>query len=348
MTHHAKAAFMVTLMLVGAPSTSARADDPPSVLVQTVMPHLGRMDLSIGAYGSAMPSMTGRMSLSLPRDGRIETVFVTQGQKVVAGAPILEWLAAANVVSAFEQAASALALARSQRQHTEALVAQQLATRDQLDQATKAVSDAQATYDALRREGGDRAHLTIAAPVDGVVSTVPVVAGDRVMANMPLAIFSPEAALVVTVGIEPNRRQDVRIGDVAHVARLDDGAAIDGRVVRVDGIVNPATRLVDVDIAVAAGSVIAGQDCRADIVTGDRAGWVIPHSAILMDDAGSYIFQVAGGHAVRVNVTQVASQADTDLVTGKLDAARPVVISGNYQAQDGDLVRLSAPSGVAP
>ena len=102
------------------------------------------------AYGAAAPALDGGMTLSLQQDGRVLAIAVTPGEAVHAGERLLDFGASAAAVSTYQQAVSALTAARQQRGHTAQLLAQQLATRDQLAQADKAVADAQATLDALR------------------------------------------------------------------------------------------------------------------------------------------------------------------------------------------------------
>ena len=109
--------------------------------------------------------------------GWCAAIAVTPGETVHQGARLLDFGEFAAAASAYQQAVSALALARTQRAHTAQLLAQQLATRDQLAQANKAVSDAQAALDALKREGAGQPEQTLTAPFDGIVSDDPGGAG---------------------------------------------------------------------------------------------------------------------------------------------------------------------------
>ena len=68
-------------------------------------------------------------------------------------------------------------------------------------------------------------------------------------------------------------------------------------------------------------------------------GWLLPRDAVLEDEQGAYLFQVADGKAVRVNVKRIGGNDDTIVVEGPLDPARPVVTVGNYQLADGMTVR---------
>ena len=89
------------------------------------------------------------------------------------------------------------------------------------------------------------------------------------------------------------------------------------------------------------GAVIAGEAFRADITIGQLNGWIVPHDAVLSDDKGAYVFQVAGNTASRVDVTVAGSAGNNDIVNGKLDPQRALVVAGNYQLSDHATVRAS-------
>jgi membrane fusion protein (multidrug efflux system) len=329
------------LILLASPSL---ADDPPSVAVQTETARQGGVPDVVTAYGSAMPALDGGMTLSVQQDGRVQAIAVTPGETVHAGDRLLEFSASAASMSAYQQAVSALSVARQQRGHVAQLLAQQLATRDQLAQVDKAVADAQASLDALLREGADRASRTLTAPFDGIIATIPVAPGDRVQSGTPLMTITRLDGLVVTVGVEPGMRARIHSGEVVRLLPLGGGPDLDGRILRMDGVLNPHTRLVDADVSISAGSVISGAAFRADITVGQLQGWIVPHDAVLTGPTGSYLFQVAGTAASRVAVKVLGASGADDVVDGPLDPRRPIVVQGNYQLSDGTPVRSSEAS----
>ena len=235
---------------------------------------------------------------------------------------MLDFGASPSAIAAYQQAESALALgARTQRAHVAQLLAQQLATRDQFAQADKAVADAQVALDALQREGAGSAKQTLTAPFDGIVATIPVAQGDRVQPGTTLLTLTRLDGLVVTVGIDPSDRDRVRRQSV-HLTPLGAGSQLDGQILRVDGILNPKTRLIDADVSVSPGAVIAGEAFRADITVGQLQGWIMPARRDAERRQGQPVFQVAGNTASRVDVTVAGSAGDKDVVDGKIDPRR--------------------------
>jgi len=332
---------LLALLAISTFANDALAD-PPSVAVQTQPPRQGSVPDVLTVYGTAQPALDGGMTLSFQQEGRVVAIAVAPGETVHAGERLLDFGASPTAIAAYEQAVSALSAARQQRAHTAQLLAQQLATRDQLSQADKAVADAQATLEALRREGGDQGARTLTAPFDGIISTIPVAQGDRVQPGATLMTITRLDGLVVTVGIDPEARGRVYTGEPVHLIALTGSQTLGGKVLRLDGVLNPKTRLLDADIAVPAGSVVSGAAYQADITTAELTGWIVPHDAILNDDKGSYLYQVAGTKPSRVPVTVVGSAGTDDVVHGALDPKLPVVVEGNYQITGDTQVRMSS------
>ena len=229
--------------LVGLLLTFTAMADPAAVLVTTVPAQQGALPDILTAYGDAEPAQGSGTVISLPQDGRVAALLVTQGERVSAGTRLLVFNQAASVASAYAQALTALNLAQTERAHTAQLLAQRLATRDQLAQADKAAADAGAALDALRRQGADRARTEITAPFDAVVASIPVSPGDRLASGRrthdPGAAGRPR-------GDRWHRSVAARQGASRHAGRLsrlaeDPGVKppFEGAVLRLDGLVNP-------------------------------------------------------------------------------------------------------------
>lgn len=329
----------VLLVLAACGSTPEPAGKEAAALVSTAQPVQGTAPIWLTAYGSATPSQTGTVTLSLNQPGQVTRLLVTTGAKVRSGDAILTFSVAPTARTQYEQALTQLRLAREQRDTTRRLLGQQLATNDQMTQAEKSLADAQATLDALTKEGAGNATQVIRAPFGGVVTAIPVAQGDRTQPGAPLATVARSNGIVITVGFPAGQASQVRQGQDARVRLLDGGTSVDGRVVRVDSAVNTQTKLVDVDIAVPAGTVLSGTGTQVDIATATRSGWLVPHQAVVTADGDPHIFQIAGGKAKTIPVTILSSGLKTDLVEGALDRRLPLVVDGAYQVADGTPVR---------
>ena len=110
-------------------------------------------------------------------------------------------------------------------------------------------------------------------------------------------------------------------------------------------MINPLTRLVDVDIELhsTASGLLPGMQVRGMIALDNQESWVVPRSAVLGDAQGAFLFQVRDGHAQRIPVTVWIENGSSMAVSGTLDSSLKVVVSGNYELQDGMMVRETQP-----
>jgi membrane fusion protein, multidrug efflux system len=280
------------------------------------------------------------MTISLQSQGRVLQFDVTQGEAVKAGQPLLEFSVSESALGSYRQAETALQTAKVERVRIAQLLRQQLATKDQLTQADKAIADAETTLDTLKKSGSDQPNLTIKAPFDGVVSTIPVAQGDTIAPGAPMMTLMRVDGLVVTVGIEPAQRFRLKRGDPAILQPLTSGGAPEsGTLVRIDGLLNPKTHLIDADVATSA-RLLPGAAFMAQITVGQFDGFIVPRDVVLSDAEGAYLFQTDAGKAHRVVVTIVGNTGDQSAVIGAIDPAKPIVLQGNYQLEDGMEVRL--------
>ena len=335
---------LAALLLLLAAAQGAGAAEP-SVLIATSPARRAVLPQTVTAWGVAGALPGGTTSLAFLHAGQVRRLFTVAGEAVHQGQTLLEFGADAAALMQWDEATSALKLARDERTRIAALLGQQLATRTQLAQADKAAADATAALDALRRQGAGKPVETLAAPFDGIIVTLAAQPGALVPAGTALVTLARADRLGVAIGIEPAERDKVRPGESVSLQPVEGGAALAGTVASRSAMIDPATRLVGAVVAVRGGTVLPGAWLRAEITVGQLAGWAVPRQSVLSDQAGAYLFQVAGGKAVRLAVRVLGSRGDTTVVDGPLDAARPLVTEGNYQLADGMAVRLGAAAG---
>jgi membrane fusion protein (multidrug efflux system) len=231
------------------------------------------------------------------------------------------------------------------------LLAERLATNSQLAQAEKAVSDAEATVAARRKEGGAKPVELLNAPMAGVVTAIAISNGDHVQPGATLLDISASDSGNGLLGVEPEDRGRVKPGQAVTIVDLDAPAAASaGAVVSVGGMADAKTGLFAVVVKPAAADaarLVSGAHLRATIATEGIAGWLVPRDAVLTDDAGPYLFQVANGKAVRVAVEIAGASGGRYAVTGKIDPKKKLVVSGNYQLTDGMAAHEQAQAATA-
>jgi RND family efflux transporter MFP subunit len=314
---------------------------PASVLVKTAP----LQQLTLSDYQPAIGRVTTGLDVAInfPRAGQVSRLLVIQGQRVSRGTPLATLTSDPNARLAYAQAVSAVSFAQGELRRTQELFTLQLATQSQVDAARRALVDAEAMLAAQRQLGGAIGTATVTAPFDGVVDSVEVAQGDRIMPGAVIVQLGHTDMLRVRLGIEPADARLVRVGMPVLLRSLDDSTkSVTVAITESQGVVDPRTLLINAVAMVPASRatfLLPGMYVRGMIDVGRHLSWAAPRAAVLTDTAGAYVFQVSGGKAHRVNVTQGAPSQGMIPINGPLDPRLPIVVLGNYELQDGMTVR---------
>src|SRR5471030_1096295 len=313
-------------------------EDAGSALVVTQVVKQQDMALTATAYGdvdSGVPE-----SLSFAQAGRLARLDVLPGQSVHRGDVIATLDSDPAAMAAYAQAANAQAFAQRELRRNQDLLALQLATQSQVDAAARQLQDAQAAQAKL---GGAQTSLQLKAPFDAVVTSIAVAQGERLAAGAVVVQLDRRDTPRVLLQVEPSLSGQLRAGMQVTLTPLQgDATPFAAAIAQVQSSVDPKTQMVGAVVplnpAKAAG-LLAGMRVSAVIELGRRRAWSVPRQAVLSDERGSYLFQVAQGKAHRVNVRTLVETSSIYGVDGALAAAQPVVVQGNYELSDGMAVR---------
>ena len=333
------AAFFITPSSEGAEQTPS-----PTVLVQTATLQKGALPRIVTVFGKAEASPSMQEEITAPASAVVDAIFVKAGQQVKPGDRLARLGPTAETAAAYRKAATSLDNARGLVSRTRTLLAQHLATQQQLEDAQKALSDAQASLDALTA-GGANTPRTLTSPDAGVVTSISVSHGAIVPAGTALLSIARANGLVLAAGAPPEQAKEISKGNAATISPLGSGDVVHGIVLLRGSIVEAKTGLVPLEIALPEGTLLAGQAAQAQIVTGTVKGYLVPHEAILVDDGGApYVVQAKDMIAHHVPVTIRLSAGTKDVITGALDPQAALILAGNYQLKDGMHVRIADPA----
>lgn len=330
----------------------ARADDASdsntSVLVTLTKLKEGSLPRVVVGYGTVEPSAAGHETIMAPVSAVVAGIDVHLGQEVPAGAPLVRLAPSPATAASYTQTKSALAVAERLVASTRKLVAGHLATAQQLADAEKSESDARAALQALETVGAGGLHV-IRAPFRAIVTTLSATPGAIVAEGAALLDLAAPQKLLLNVGVVPAQAAAIHANDPVTVELFGASRPVAARVLVRGAVAEADTGLVPVAIALPPDGFMPGEMARATITTGKMRGYVVPHQAILVNDSGApYVVQAVDGVAHKVTVRVLNSNGNEDVVSGPLDARAPLVLSGNYQLDDGMKVRLSNTPAEAP
>jgi len=319
----------------------------PVATVKSELPKVQSVPEILNAVGDVTSGQTS--GLSFQRAGQVTSLGVVAGDRFARGAVLATLTPDPAVRQAYQAAVDALGLAQREWDRQKQLLSSHLATQSQADAAEKVHRDAQGALKALDEQGGGNGSSQLTAPFDGIVSTVAVVQGDRVQAGAPILQVGRADLLRVLIGIEPSDRGRVRVGTRVTlwpvVGPSTEPKPIEALLSEVQDGVDPKTQLIDVVVMLpraVAAQLAPGMKARALLQVGAISAVAVPRNAVLTDEKGDYVFQIATGKAQRVAVVKKVDNGTLVAIDGIKDLKLPVVTEGNYELEDGMAVKDAA------
>jgi len=345
MSHRLLAGIASLALTVALAPLLAHADDAPdsnsSVLVTVARLQAGSLPQVVVGYGTVAPSAAGHKTVMAPVAAIVAGIDVRLGEEVAAGAPLIRLTPSPATAASYTQAKSALSVAERLVASTRRLVAEHLATAQQLADAEKSDSDARSNLQALDAVGAGGPHV-IRAPFRAIVTTLSTTPGSIVAEGTALLDLAAPQSLVLNVGVVPAQAVTIHANDAAVVSLVGRGKPVPAKVMVCGAVAEADTGLVPVEVSLPPAGFLPGEMAKAAITIGEERGYVVPHEAILADDGGEpYVVQAVNGVAHKVSVEVLAAHGAEDVISGKLDARAPLVLSGNHQLDDGMKVRLT-------
>lgn len=318
-------------------ATDASQNATPVVPVHIGYVRRSQIQETITVYGTVVAQPGETRIVSVPFESRVGRLFVTAGEQVKPGTPLVEIGPSAASRLQLQQAHDAQSTAQKELQQVQEEFDQRLATNSQLLAAKQAFQAADRTLQNLEKQGVGRT-TTLTAQSNGIIRQVSVQEGQIAAAGAPLVENALENRIEVKLGIEPEDLPYVHDGAAVELRPVHtESKAISGHVRLITQQVNPATRLVDVFIALPpnSGLMLEGY-VRGEMVTASKQTLIVSRDAVLPQQKGYALYSVEKGVAVRHLVTLGLQSATAVEVSGDhISEGMPVVLSGNYELTPG-------------
>ncbi|HZF31606.1 MAG TPA: efflux RND transporter periplasmic adaptor subunit [Gammaproteobacteria bacterium] len=279
--------------------------------------------------------------------GEVTELDVDIGSRVKAG-QVLARMAVPELIQARNAAAAQVAALRSAYERTAALAERNSVTQKSLAEAKARLDGAIAAEAEAQAQMG---YATIQAPFDGVVTLRAIDRGDMVyQAGSPKGSGQPLLRIaqvdVIRVKTYVPERDSIWVdaGDPATVAfEALPGTTFQGKVARLSGALDPATRtmLVEIDLPNADGRIRPGFYGRTEIALERREGALaLPSDAVRTDGGNAYVYVVGADDTVRRTAVSIGLQdAGWVEIAGGLTGNERVVAGAAARLADGAAVR---------
>jgi RND family efflux transporter MFP subunit len=284
-------------------------------------------------------------------DGLVTRIFVKSGDRVAAGAPLVQINAAkqqATVRSTEANRAGTEADVQYWRQQVkrlEALVEAGAISRQEFDQAQNSLRTAEARLAALdaqvREQEVELRYYRVDAPQAGVVGEIPIRQGDRVTTETVITTIDANQGLEAYIEVPLERAPELRIGLPVQLLDVDGKVASTNPITFVAPRVDEGTQSILVKVALkdTPERLRTQQFIKARIVWRTAPGVTIPVVAVSRV-SGQYFCFVAEpqgqGLVARQRPLKVGDVLGEDyVVVSGVKAGEKVIVSGVQKVGDG-------------
>lgn len=338
----------LALLLVACGSDASERGGPPPALVRVATVEAGSLAEPWHTVGDV--KALDDATLAVGADGPVAAVHVREGDRVEAGALLLEldlslgraeWRAARAAV---DEAVAELARLEGALERRRA-VGERVLGREELQDAVQAVAAQRARVDVRRAEASRAAALLdrqrLRAPFAGVVTLRQADPGDWVRAGDTLISLVSTEAVEVRVQVPEAIAGRLSTGDTVDVAGRS------AEVVAVVPTLDPTTRTSLVRLR-PSGGVVAGQAVDVTVpVRWENRGVKVPRDALIADPEQARLVRVTDGKADVVPVEVLVTTRTEALVQADgLAEGDVVVVRGNERVRPGQEVRVEGSDGV--
>ena len=340
-----------------AVDVAARSDEPV-VEVTTARVRRGAIVERVSAPGSLHARRESRIGAEV--NGRIEKVFVNDGDRVQAGAPLFQ-IDRGTYEMALRQAVAVLDVAHAERVQIEADLARGSALRssdimaaEQLERMRTQVAVAKA-HERQAAEGVAlaRHHLQQTLVVAPFAASI----AQRLVDEGTTALAQPQTIVVVIqetdqleaeANIPESQLSAVRVGDLALVYVEGLPEPLRTTVSAVSDTIDPQARTyrVQMNVANADHALKAGIFARIDILPASkRDALLVPRAAVRSEDGATRVMVVRDGRAQAVPVQiGVVSGEEAEVLAGLGEESDVIVGTAAREVAPGMAVRVVAPA----
>lgn len=289
-------------------------------------------------------------------EGDITKIFVHSGERVAAGAPILEIdprkqeATVKNQESTYKSKEATLQQARVDLERKKQLFAAGVIAKADLDLAQSTYNTASADVAALeasiREQQVQLRYYTVQAPTSGVVGDIPVRVGDHVTNQVQLTTLDRGGELEAYIDVPAEKSTALRMGMPVDLLDEQNKPVLRTRVSFISPRVGDSqTLLVKAPVPASDTRFRNAQQVHARVVWSEAKRPLIPVTAVLRLSGKLFVF-VAENQGqqtfARQKLIQVGDLAGNDYVV--LDGVQPgdkVIVSGVQMLADGMPVNTS-------
>ena len=334
---HALAAKPVVKVVIPTVSVTQAGVSTVPTTVSIIGTIAARYDMPIGVEGDA---------------GRVAAIYVEAGDHVKRGQVLARLNVSvlqpqvANLEAALEQARAEAELADAEYKRAQAVGASGALSAEETQRrkstGVTAAAKVKVAAAQLAEAEARLARAEVRAPSDGVILTRNVEVGQT-------ATPGGEALFRLSEGGEIELRGQVaeqdlpllKVGQAVNVRLTGTAQVYQGRVRLLPAVIDPQTRLGMARVSLTPDpNLRPGAFARAEVTVSDAERAVLPQTAVLNDEKGSYVLIVNGQNKVERRAVRVSGIVQSGVTISEgIDAKDQVVTTAGAFLQEGEVVK---------
>ena len=336
-------AAVAALLIFGGGEPAAAPTETKAPSVSVIVP--GRVAVAEEIRVTGSIAARREMPVGVQGEGGMVTAVLVEAGDYVRAGQVLARIDRAvqsqqvnQLAASVQQARADLALAQSELDRAQTLVAKGFISKADIDRRT-ATRDSNAARVRVATAQLDEsrarlARLDIRAPDDGLVLARNVEPGQIVgPGGEPLFRIAKDGAMEMKAAVAEQDIAKLKVGMPATVQLVGNPQQFRGDIWLLEPMIDPQTRQGEARIALARDPALrVGAFGHAGIEAGTAERPVLPQSTVLVDDKGSYVYVVGADNRVarRPVKTGIVGKGGIAIASGLMGNERLVLSAGPF------------------
>ena len=323
----------------------------PAPAVTVVVPGISVVADEVTSTGSIAARRDSAVGVN-GEGGMVTAVLVDAGQSVAKGQILaridssVQSQQVASMAAGIRSAKADAALAQSNLDRAAKLVDKGFISKADIDLKTATRDGMNAKVKVAEAQFGEMnarmARLSVRAPAAGLVLSRSVETGQIVGAGSNnLFRIAEGGVLEMRALVAEQDMARLKVGFPATVRPVGSTTDYHGRIWLIDPVIDSNSRQGIARIALAyAPGLRVGAFANATIAAGSATRPVLPQSAVMVDDAGSFVYVVGSGGAIARRSVKVGSVSEQGMsIVGGLTGTEKIVLSAGAFLTPGEKVK---------
>ena len=346
-------AIVIALVAWRLTQALAKPEAPPSAIPTVSVAQIGIS--TVPSTVSIIGTIAARydMPIGVEGDGgRVTAVYVEAGDHVKQG-QVLAHLnnsvlepQVTNLEAALDQARAEADLAQAEYQRAQAVGASGALSAEETQKrkssAITAATHVKVAAAQLEEAKARLARADVRAPADGILLTRNVEVGQTAMAGgEALFRLSKDGETELRGQVAEQDLPLLKVGQLVDVKLTGTSKVYQGRIRLLGAVIDPATRLGTAKVSLTPDpNLRPGAFARAEVTVSNAERAVLPQTAVLNDDKGSYVLIVnAQGKIERRTIRVTGMVAGGVTIADGIDPKDQIVTTAGAFLQEGETVK---------